>query len=121
MNANYRPWTRQRVTNFCLQGLRYGWWFFAANFALHWSYHASLRLSFHIVEKQDMWTLAGVALANSSFFHLKYVVFYGIPRAFAIEDGIEDFPYHPACIFRIHLYRDMWRLFDVGLYEFIVL
>ena len=35
----------------------------------------------------------------------------------ARTDGVEA-PGHPACIGRVHLYSDMWRYFDAGLYEF---
>ena len=122
MTAPYKPWTKLRVKNVCFQVLRYSAWYTVAQIALHFSYHAALRYTFKfVVQLDDMWSVAGVALANAEFFHLKYVLFYGIPRVFAVEDGIEDFPQHPASPFRIHLYRDMWRLFDVGLYEFIVL
>ena len=51
------------------------------------------------------------------FFHLKYVVMYGISSHVARTDGVEA-PGHPACIGRVHLYSDMWRYFDSGLYEF---
>ena len=52
------------------------------------------------------------------FFHMKYVVFYGMARVFMLSDGI-DAPNSPKCIGRIHLYSDMWRYFDEGLYRFI--
>ena len=42
---------------------------------------------------------------------------YGVSSHFARMDGVEA-PGHPACIARIHLYSDMWRYFDAGLYEF---
>jgi hypothetical protein len=51
------------------------------------------------------------------FFHMKYVFFYGLPRAFIQADNIKT-PSHPKCIARIHLYSDMWRYFDTGLYKF---
>lgn len=61
----------------------------------------------------------GVAFSMGQFFHLKYLVFYGIPRAFLLSDCVEA-PSQPKCISRIHLYSDMWRYFDNGLYKFIL-
>ena len=52
------------------------------------------------------------------FFHMKYLVYYGFPVAFMLSDNI-DAPSTPKCIGRIHLYSDMWRYFDNGLYKFI--
>jgi len=121
MRAEYKPWTSQRILWMATQLFRYAVWFVVGELFVHFSYHASLRYAFTFVIGQGMWTVAGVALASSAFFHLKYVVMYGIPRVFGVADGIENFPDHPACVFRIHLYRDMWRLFDAGLYDFIVL
>jgi len=67
----------------------------------------------------DLWTLSGTGYSMGQFFHLKYVIFYGYPRAFVNADGIEARD-HPKCISRIHLYSDMWRYFDTGLYKFMV-
>ena len=65
-----------------------------------------------------MWTLAGIGYSMGQFFHMKYTVFYGMPGVFMTEDGI-DAPTPPKCIGRIHLYSDMWRYFDNGLYKFL--
>ena len=43
---------------------------------------------------------------------------YGWSSFVAKLDGV-DSPPHPKCIGRIHLYSDMWRHFDKGLYLFI--
>lgn len=65
------------------------------------------------------WQLAGLGIAMGHFFHLKYVVFYGLPSAWA---GIEGFttPKPPCCVSRVYLYSFMWRYFDPGLYSFLV-
>ena len=85
----------------------------------HLFYQASLKYYTAILNDFDAWTLSGLGFATGSFFHLKYVIFYGIPGVFAKEDGISNAPDHPKCIARIHLYSDMWRYFDVGLYDFL--
>ena len=64
-----------------------------------------------------LWTLCGTGYSVGQFFHIKYVFFYGLPRAFVLADAIPA-PPHPKCIGRIHLYSDMWRYFDNGLYKF---
>ena len=64
-----------------------------------------------------MWALCGMGYAMGQFFHLKYVVMYGMSSHLARTDGVQA-PGHPACIARVHLYSDMWRYFDTGLYEF---
>ena len=64
-------------------------------------------------------TLAGVGLSMAGFFNLKYVIFYGFPRPFVVEDGIVNAPRHPRCVYRIHRYSEMWRYFDNGLYLFL--
>lgn len=51
-------------------------------------------------------------------FHLKYVISYGTTTSFARLDNIEP-PPTPRCIARIHVYSQMWRYFDVGLYRFL--
>lgn len=50
---------------------------------------------------------------------MKYVVSYGIAGAFARLDNMEP-PPTPRCIARIHVYSQMWKHFDVGLYRFLV-
>ena len=72
-----------------------------------------------ILKSLGLWTLAGVGISVGGFFNLKYVVFYGWPRPFVVEDGIEKAPSHPKCIYRITRYSEMWRDFDNGLYLFL--
>ena len=121
MCSEYQPWTLERALAFLLRFSRYVFWWWVAELSLHFFHGSALRYHPHLVEKQDAWTVAGIGLSLSQFFHLKYVIFYGIPRVFAVEDGITDAPPHPKCIMRIHRYREMWRAFDCGLYEFLKL
>lgn len=65
------------------------------------------------------WELAGLGIAMGHFFHLKYIVFYGLPCAWASAEGLTT-PNLPCCVSRVHLYSYMWRHFDRGLYEFLV-
>lgn len=52
------------------------------------------------------------------YFHIKYVVQYGLSTALAAFDGV-TVPRLPRCIGRVHLYSDMWKYFDPGLYTFL--
>lgn len=49
---------------------------------------------------------------------MKYVVSYGISTTLAKFENISA-PDTPKCIGRIHLYSDMWRYFDNGLYVYL--
>lgn len=60
----------------------------------------------------------GLGYLMGQFFHNKYTVFYGTGIAFGNFDKIEMFE-KPKCICRIHIYIDMWKYFDRGLYEFL--
>lgn len=64
--------------------------------------------------KNEFVTL-GMALCN--FFHLKYVVIFGLPSIFARLDNMQPKD-GPMCIARIALISKVWRGFDRGLYEF---
>jgi len=121
MRSDYRPWTMERLSNFVMQICRYAFWWFFIELSLHFFHQNAFKYSPHLIEQQDTWTVAGVGLAVSHFFHLKYVIFYGLPFVLAFHDGIEEAPRHPCCVARIYSYRDMWRFFDAGLYDCLIL
>lgn len=66
----------------------------------------------------NLWTLYSLGYLMGQYFHVKYVIFYGLGIAVAQMDRI-DTPALPKCIARIHWYSDMWKYFDRGLYEFL--
>ena len=117
MESDYQPWTASRLKKFVSLLLRYVFWFIVTHLFSHVFYSSAMHYEPAILDAVDMWTLCGIGQAVGQFFHLKYTVFYGIPRAFFFADGMEDLP-TPKCISRIHLYSDMWRHFDTGLYKF---
>ena len=118
-NKDYQPWTMKRLIHFFLQILRYSFWFLIAHVMLHFFYQSSIRHDMEVLQSLGLWTLAGVGFSVGGFFNLKYVIFYGLPRPFVVEDGIDKAPPHPKCIYRIHRYSEMWRYFDNGLYLFL--
>ena len=118
-NRDYQAWNIKRFGYFVLQILRYASWFVIGHLILHFFYQSSIRYHMDILRSLGLWTLAGVGLSVGGFFNLKYVIFYGFPRPFVVEDGITAAPQHPKCIYRITRYSEMWRHFDNGLYLFL--
>lgn len=70
------------------------------------------------VDRLDYPSLCGYGYAMGQFFHIKYLIQYGISTSLASFENAEV-PHLPRCIGRIHLYSDMWRYFDPGLYKFL--
>uniref|UniRef100_A0A915A7K5 Protein-cysteine N-palmitoyltransferase Rasp n=1 Tax=Parascaris univalens TaxID=6257 RepID=A0A915A7K5_PARUN len=64
---------------------------------------------------KDQFLSSGMAFGQ--FFHLKYVVIFGMPASFARIDNMQP-PKGPVCMARVALYSKMWRKFDRGLYSF---
>nr|CAI5830898.1 unnamed protein product [Callosobruchus analis] len=76
-------------------------------------------LSSKLVEKLDSWSFYGFGYAMGQHFHIKYIVIYGLSTSLASFENV-SVPHLPRCIGRIHLYSDMWKYFDAGLYKFLV-
>ncbi|XP_059621371.1 protein-cysteine N-palmitoyltransferase Rasp [Phlebotomus argentipes] len=93
-------------------------WMLFLEAAQHFFYVNNLQTNEKIVAQLDSWALYGFGCLMGQLFHIKYVVEYGISTAFARLDGIDP-PRKPKCIYRIHLYSEMWKNFDHGLYEFL--
>eukprot|EP00095_Tigriopus_kingsejongensis_P004127 maker-scaffold122_size333723-snap-gene-2.43 protein:Tk04127 transcript:maker-scaffold122_size333723-snap-gene-2.43-mRNA-1 annotation:"protein-cysteine n-palmitoyltransferase rasp" len=113
-----RAWTFATCQCVLKSCARYLFWLAFNHFLLHFLYFSAIQFDADTFHQLDMWTLSGVAYSMGHFFYMKYLVFYGFPRAFLEMDGI-DAPSPPKCVARIHLYSDMWRYFDNGLYRFI--
>ena len=118
-NSEYKPWTFRRWICFLIQVVRYSFWLLIGHLMLHFFHHSLIRFDMDILKSLDFWSLTGVGLVVGGFFNLKYVIFYGWPRPFVVEDGLTKAPKHPVCIYRIHRYTEMWRYFDHGLYLFL--
>ena len=117
MYGRPQEWTIQRLRNTILLIFRYTFWYFVTEIGLHHLHFSAFGYQPSIASKMDMWTLGGLGYTMGQFFYMKYIFFCGINRPLGMADGIEP-PYHPKCIARIHLYSDMWRYFDSGLYKF---
>jgi hypothetical protein len=73
---------------------------------------------FQYVIRLGAWAHYGMGYSMGVMFQMKYVVTYGLSCTLARAEQIRT-PNHPKCIGRIHLYSDMWRHFDQGLYFFL--
>jgi len=112
-----QPLDRSLCRNIVVGCVRYGVWFIVTDISLYFLYQQSLTLHPHIVNNLNLWALCGMGYFMGQFFQLKYVVMYGWSSFLASLDNVSA-PPHPKCIGRIHLYSDMWRYFDNGLYLF---
>ena len=116
--TEFIPWSQDRAHFIIGPLIRYLFWLFVCNLLLHFFYFNALQYDHNIMDRVDLWTLCGIGYCMGQFFHMKYLVLYGFPVAFLRADSVEA-PTTPKCIGRIHLYSDMWRYFDNGLYKFI--
>ncbi|XP_054258026.1 protein-cysteine N-palmitoyltransferase Rasp-like [Macrosteles quadrilineatus] len=117
----YRPfkrWTKNRVLKFLYNMIRYLFWAAVTEASLYFLYIHALQYHMSVVVRLGAWTLYGLGFLLGQFFCLKYIVVYGLIGTIANFEGYSA-PPPPKCVARIHLYTDMWRVFDVGFYNFI--
>ncbi|XP_033209554.1 protein-cysteine N-palmitoyltransferase HHAT [Belonocnema kinseyi] len=113
------PWNLRRLVYFFLNLTRYIFWLYFTEFGMHFLYFNALQFFPDVVEKLNPWAFFGMGYCMGQYFLNKYVVVYGIWSLVTKLDDIEA-PPHPKCIARIHLYSDMWKHFDRGLYKFLL-
>ncbi|XP_043275645.1 protein-cysteine N-palmitoyltransferase Rasp [Venturia canescens] len=112
-------WDSKRSMKFLLNLLRYLFWLRFTEFSMHFLHFNVLQYHPKLVEEMDCWAFYGFGYCMGQYFLNKYVVVYGIWGEFSRADDINA-PPHPKCIGRIHLYSDMWKHFDRGLYNFLI-
>ncbi|CAI5441952.1 unnamed protein product [Caenorhabditis angaria] len=85
--------------------------------SLHYLYFEAIlkNMTYLYSLPKDQFVALGMAIGI--FFHLKYVVIFGLPSLFAKLDNMEPLP-GPICLIRVTLYSKVWREFDRGLYQF---
>jgi uncharacterized membrane protein (DUF485 family) len=115
---------------------RVAFWWAICELCLFFLYFGAISLDPQFMDRlpKDQFVSIGMAMGSSNsfayfhsynifniipgaFFHLKYVVIFGLPAIFAHLDGLRP-PLGPICISRISLYSKIWRGFDRGLYAF---
>ncbi|GMR49867.1 hypothetical protein PMAYCL1PPCAC_20062, partial [Pristionchus mayeri] len=80
--------------------------------------HALFASPFTIINGMNGYEMSSIAYVAGQYFHVKYVVIFGVPSLFARIDGLTP-PPPPICISRVSRYSRMWRHFDAGLYSFL--
>ncbi|GMR36853.1 hypothetical protein PMAYCL1PPCAC_07048, partial [Pristionchus mayeri] len=97
--------------------LRIAFWWGVTDLLLHFFYFESILLHTDDVAKLDKNTFVALGMTMGQFFHLKYVVIFGLPSLFAKLDNMQPLD-GPMCLARVCLYSNVWRCFDRGLYLF---
>ncbi|KAH9509043.1 hypothetical protein Btru_048879 [Bulinus truncatus] len=84
----------------------------------HYFYSDGLGHSVYALERMSLAAVVSVGYWHGQCFTVKYTFFYGISGQLLRFDGITPYA-NPRCISWIYSYADMWRYFDVGLYQFV--
>lgn len=100
--------------------LRYVIWWFVFDLMLHFLYVNVFLYHTDYLKVMNYHALYGLGYLMGQLFHVKYVIFYGISCSLTKFELECPVPPLPKCISRIHLYSDMWKNFDRGLYLFMV-
>ncbi|CAH0727358.1 unnamed protein product, partial [Brenthis ino] len=108
-----------RLKKFAIDMTFFQLYIFILDFVFHYIYFFAMQNNMELIRKLPTIALCGGGLWMGLEFHMKYVISYGTAAAFTRLDNIEA-PPTPRCIARIHVYSQMWRHFDVGLYRFLV-
>ncbi|XP_056632991.1 protein-cysteine N-palmitoyltransferase Rasp isoform X1 [Diorhabda sublineata] len=108
-----------KFKQFCKNICRTIIWYIFCHICLHFVYVSATGFHPQMIKRFNSWSLYGYGYAMGQFFHLKYVVLYGMSTSFASFEDIKV-PCLPRCIGRIHLYSEMWKFFDPGLYNFLI-
>ncbi|XP_032527847.2 protein-cysteine N-palmitoyltransferase Rasp [Danaus plexippus] len=108
-----------RLKRFAMDMLLFQFYTFVLDLMFHYIYFFAMQDNMELIKKLPTIALCGGGLWMGLEFHIKYVISYGTTAAYARLDNMEP-PPNPRCIARIHVYSQMWRHFDVGLYRFLV-
>ncbi|XP_070521933.1 protein-cysteine N-palmitoyltransferase Rasp isoform X2 [Cardiocondyla obscurior] len=119
INQQHQYWNCQRFITFTLQLVRYMFWLYLTELILHFIYINAMQYHLQVVQNLNSWALYGLGYCMGQFFFNKYFVIYGTCSNLCYLDNIKA-PSQPKCIARVHLYSDMWKYFDRGLYKFLI-
>ncbi|KAK6024029.1 MBOAT family protein [Ostertagia ostertagi] len=97
--------------------VRIAFWWGVLELSLHFMYHETILRNIEYADTVPKDAFFAMGLALGVFFHLKYVIIFGLPAAFARFDNMDPQP-GPICLFRAMLFSKVWREFDRGLYQF---
>lgn len=75
---------------------------------LHFLYFNAIQQNNALMNRLDLWTLAGIGYWNGQFFMNKYTVLYGVPSSVARLESLDP-PKGPRCVAYIYTYSEMWK------------
>lgn len=110
-----KPWSSERAYWLLMRVLKYVFWIFVFEVALHYFYTTAIQYYPTLLYSLDAWTLSGFGYSLPCLFFLKYFIIYGLANTLAELDQIQV-PGPPMCVTRIHSSSLLWRYFDRGLY-----
>ncbi|KAF8374739.1 hhat-2 [Pristionchus pacificus] len=117
-SSDDRPSAFDLKSNF-LFGARLFFWAIVFESLIHLiPVNALFASPFTIINGLNGYEMSSIAYVVGQYFHVKYVVIFGVPSLFARIDGMTP-PPPPICISRVSRYSRMWRHFDAGLYSFL--
>ncbi|XP_020294916.1 protein-cysteine N-palmitoyltransferase HHAT isoform X2 [Pseudomyrmex gracilis] len=119
IDRSHHYWTWKELRTFAINLSRCIFWLYLTELLLHFVYVNAIQYHPQVVQNLNPWALYGLGYSMGQFFLNKYVVIYGTCGTLSNLDNIKV-PPKPKCIARIHLYSDMWKHFDRGLYTFLV-
>ncbi|KAI1726701.1 MBOAT, membrane-bound o-acyltransferase family domain-containing protein [Ditylenchus destructor] len=96
---------------------RVAFWWLVIELGLHFFYFEIILNDLRFAASLPKNEFVTLGMALGGFFHLKYVVIFGLPAVFAKLDNMQP-PKGPMCISSVALYSKIWRGFDRGLYAF---
>ncbi|CAG5127007.1 unnamed protein product [Candidula unifasciata] len=99
------------------QILRIAFWFVFLEFQAHFLYHNAIASNPALFEQTTYSAVAGVGFWHGQYFMMKYVVFYGLASQICRFDGLSPVA-RPRCLSWVYSFADIWKCFDVGLYNF---
>lgn len=87
---------------------------------LHWLYSSAITSDYIIVSGYNSWQFSGFLASLCLLFYLKYTCIYGAFKILASFDGVASIsPPLPQCVAAVHLNSQLWRTFDVGIYNWL--
>ncbi|XP_008553452.1 protein-cysteine N-palmitoyltransferase Rasp [Microplitis demolitor] len=119
INGPTDKWTLRRAGNTCFNLLRFIFWLLFTELLMHFLYITAFKYQARAVENFNSWAFVGFGYWMGQYFYIKYLVVYGLAGELTRADDINA-PPPPKCFSKIHLYSELWRDFDRGLYQFLI-
>lgn len=89
-------------------------------YLLHWLYSSAITTDHLIVSGYTSWQFSGFIASMCLLFYLKYTCIFGTFKVLANFDGVASIaPPLPQCVAAMHLNSQLWRYFDVGIYNWL--